>query len=364
MKEPVPSVLVTRPAGPDDPLALRLLAAGVRVHAVPTVVTVDVPPGDELDRAAAALDAYDWVVVTSVAGVTALAGAVARVGRPGAGAPRTPRFAAVGPATARALRAAGFEVALEASDGSGSGLARDLLRAAPLGTGLFGRRLLLPRASAASPELPALLRGAGAEVRDVVAYRTVEGPEASRPALVAALDDPGLAAIVVASGSAVRGLLRLAGTVRESGAQVGGPPAAMRELSAIPFVSIGPSTSAEVRRSGLRLAAEAVAPTVDALAEATLEVVLQGALSGGVPHPGAPGVDGLPGGAAPGPSHGVGRNHAVGPSHVAGRNVAAGRDGAPERDHAADQRSARERGPARDSSDSGPVLVPITEVQA
>ena len=330
------SVVVTRPAGTDDPLAARLRAAGVTVHAVPTVVTVDVPPGGELDRAAAALDGYDWVVVTSAAGVTALVAALARAGRPGQRAPGIPEFAAVGPATARALREAGFEVALEASDGSGAGLARDLAREASRGSGLGGRRLLLPRASAASPDLPGLLRAAGAEVHEVVAYRTVEGPESSRPALVAALEDPGLAAVVVASGSAVRGLLRLAGGPGDDAAGLGDEgPAAGPILSAIPFVSIGPSTSAEVRRCGLRLAAEASAPTVEALAEATLRVV-RGAPPGG----GAPG--GAPGGSAP---RGGGR-------HSPRARGTAAVDAAADHDGAADARNA------------GRTLVAITEVQA
>ena len=300
------AVLVTRPGGTRDPLARRLAGAGVRVYAVPTVATRDMAPGGDLDTAAAEMAGYDWVVVTSATAVGALAAALGRVERravperahgrsmpaaPPATAHAGPRFAAVGPATASALREAGMEVTVQAADATGTGLGR-ALRAG--GGELAGRRVLLPRASAAAPELPALLRAAGADVREVVAYETVEGPAASRPALAAALADPLLSAIAVASGSAVRGLVALAAMPDPDAAGPTGPAPDLRAagptrgaadrgsaspsgletaLRALPFVSIGPSTSAVVRRLDLRLAAEAVAPTVDALADAILETL-------------------------------------------------------------------------------------------
>ena len=302
------AVLVTRPGGSRDPLVARLAGSGVRVHAVPTVAIGDVSPGGDLDAAAGDLSGYDWVVMTSATAVAALVAALGRVerrpvpgespGRPGvaaagtasapagtASASRGPRFAAVGPATARALREAGLAVTVEAADATGAGLGHALRTAGDLA----GRRLLLPRASAAGPELPALLRAAGADVREVVAYETVEGPAASVPALAAALADPLLGAVVVASGSAVRGLLAIAAIADAGAAEPGVEPGAADPaavdpaavdprplegvLRALPFVSIGPSTSAEVRRLGLDLAAEAAAPTVDALADAVLFVL-------------------------------------------------------------------------------------------
>jgi uroporphyrinogen-III synthase len=289
-----PAVLVTRPGGSRDPLVARLAGSGVRVHAVPTVAIGDVTPGGDLDVVAGDLSGYDWVVVTSTTAVAALVAALGRAGRrpapvqaPGragvavggavsapagtVSATGGPRFAAVGPATARALREAGIPVTVAAADATGAGLG-DALRSAG---DLVGRRLLLPRASAAGPELPALLRAAGAEVREVVAYETVEGPAASLPALAAAVADPLLGAVVVASGSAVRGLLAIAAIADAAAADPAAAEPSPLEtvLRALPFVSIGPTTSEEVRRLGLDLAAEAAAPTVDALADAVLGVL-------------------------------------------------------------------------------------------
>jgi uroporphyrinogen III methyltransferase / synthase len=254
------AVLVTRPAGGDDALVARLAVAGIRVHAVPTVTMRPVPPGGDLDRAASDLPAADWVVLTSAAAFRALSDAVARVGaswpQPGC----RPRFAAVGRATAGVLGRAGMTVAAISSDGTGLGL----LPALEAMESLAGRRVVLPRASAADDRLPSALRERGADVRDVVAYETVEAPAESLPALLAALEDPDLRAVVVASGSAVRGLLGLLDL------PVSPPDRVPARLRALPFVSIGPSTSDEVRRLGLELGAEASTPSVDALADAVL----------------------------------------------------------------------------------------------
>ena len=87
----------------------------------------------------------------------------------------------------------------------------------------------------------------------------MEGPEASRAPLDLALADPELAAVVFASGSAVRGLQRLA----------------TREVSTLPAVSIGPATSEVARREGFRVAAEATRPSVEGLV-AAVRVALAG----------------------------------------------------------------------------------------
>ncbi len=311
---PIASVLVTRPAGTGDPLAVRLAAAGIAVHAVPAVVTRLVPPGGDLDRAAEALAVFDWVLVTSATGAEALGAALARAaldrrrgdaaddttsgaGAAGAGtAGGGPRFGVVGPATARALAALGFRASATSVDGTGAGLVDAMAAVGPLA----GARVLLPRARAATSDLPEALRAAGALVSEVVAYETVEAPAESRGPLRDALADPRLRAAVVASGSAVRGLVALAGAVDRAGTVEPGP----RSLASVPFVSIGPLTSAEVRRLGLPLACQAPVPTVEGLVDAVLELLDVGALPAAertIPDRPAP-DSAAPGPTAPGPT--------------------------------------------------------------
>lgn len=229
------ALLCTRPQGERDPLVARLRSLGCRVHAVPMVAI------EALAFAPPDLARFDWVVVTSAAGVTALLRRVA--------AGPLPRWAAVGPRTAAELAAHGLRAEVVPEERRGRSVATALESAAD---GLRGLRVLLARADAAAPDLPAALRAGGAEVEELAVYHTVLGPDASRPALAAALVDPDLAAGVFASGSAVLGLLRLAG------------PRARR----LPAVSIGPATSTVARREGFQVVAEARRQGVEELADA------------------------------------------------------------------------------------------------
>lgn len=248
-----PVVLSTRPSGRSDQLVSALQAAGYRTRAVPTV---NLEPGDPaaLDRHLRSLRPGDWVVVTSATGARQVIDALRRR--------RLPlRWAAVGPATARVLSDGGIRPRVVPDDVRGDALPQALLAEGPLA----GRRVLLPRADAADERLPAALRAAGAEVHEVVAYRTIEAPAASLRPLAAALSDPDLAAIVIASGSALRGLLELASRL----------PSASRHrerLEAVPLVSIGPTTSAAITAAGLPVAAEAAHPSVAGLLSAVASV--------------------------------------------------------------------------------------------
>jgi len=250
------SVLLTRPARDDDPFAAALEARGLRVLAVPTVATAPAAPGGPLDAAVARLGAYAWVVLTSAIGVDALAEAARRAGLALPLPVCPPRWAAVGPATARAIERLGVQVDVVAGPGAAA-----LPGALAANGALRGARILLPRADAADDELPARLRDGGALVEAVVAYHTIEAPAGSTGPLARALDDPTLGAVVVASGSAVRGLVALATACGRRA-----------RLDRVPVVSIGPSTSSVARSLGVPVAAEAMRPTPAAVADAVAGV--------------------------------------------------------------------------------------------
>jgi uroporphyrinogen-III synthase len=227
----VTTVLVTRPGGESDPVVTSLRAAGYRVHAVPTVKT------EPLDFGKPELAGYDWVVVTSAAGVDSLAGL-----------PAGPRWAAVGAATARALRVRGVEPDLMPDEANGLAIGNAL-------PDVEGKRVLLVRASAAAADLPTRLRERGAEVKEIAAYMTVEGPAVAAEPLKAALADVDLAAIVFASGSAIRGLIALGGT------------------TAWPAITIGPRTTTVARQCGFSVIAEAETPSTEALVAAIFRAI-------------------------------------------------------------------------------------------
>ena len=192
-------VLVTR-----EELVARVEALG---HDAVLCELIRVEPlGDERVDARA----YDWLVVTSRNGAHELA-------RRGV---RANRIAAIGPATAEALRAHGLQVDLVAATHTQEGLRDEL------------------------PEGTVLLAAAEGARRDVLEadflplYRTVE----LRPEV----PDSDIALLM--SGSAARALAATGATV--------------------PVVAIGPQTAAEARAAGLKVVAVAATHDLDGLVEA------------------------------------------------------------------------------------------------
>lgn len=223
-------VAVTRPDA--GPLVAELVGAGAEVVHVP-LIEIGPPPdgGRGLRSALARLAEFDWLVVTSVSGVRAVAGAL------GAGGVR---LAAVGPATAAALAAA-------------AGRAVDLVPVIPRAEGLVAEfpttpavRVLVAQADRAAATVVDGLRAAGHDVEAVTAYATVSRrPDGSERAALRTAD-----AVVFASGSAAQGW-------RDAG--LGPGPA---------VVAIGPTTAAAAEAAGLRPDEVATAPDAGAVVAA------------------------------------------------------------------------------------------------
>jgi uroporphyrinogen-III synthase len=242
-----PRIIITRPAQQATELVALLAERGLEGISVPTVEIEPAEAIEALDGALSSLDGADWLVVTSANGATAV------VERLAAGAwqlPAATRIAAVGPATAEALRAGGLPVhhvperylTVAIADGLGP---------------VAGRRIVLARADSATPDLREVLSTRGARVEEVVAYRTVEGPESSRPALRAALRDR-LDGITFSSGSTVRGMAALLAPLSAEMTE------RARSLTAF---CIGPVTAEVARRHGWSIAAVATDHTARDLAD-------------------------------------------------------------------------------------------------
>ena len=204
-------------------------------------------PMRELKSAVAGLDRYDWIVFTSANGVRAFAdcGAV-----PGSRI----RIAAVGEATAAAVRALGWPVHLRPRRANGAALARAMIR-----RGMRARRVLFPRGERAAPELASSLEHAGARVDAVVAYRlrTVRRTRSRRAA-------PLLDAVTFTSPSTVDGLEARLGTAQ------------LRTLLArTPAVVIGATTARALARRGVSAARQARPTTLAGLVAAVERAVGQ-----------------------------------------------------------------------------------------
>ena len=227
-------VVVTRAEHQSEGLAAAFERAGARAELLPLLEVV--PPADPrpLERAAADLASYDWLVFTSANAVEAFL--------PLTGPLRSDlRIAAVGPATAAALRAFGSEPHLTARRAEAEGLAADL---APQ---IAGKRVLLPQAADARPALLQELKEAGAEAVAVVAYDKRFPPEAPARATALFAASP-IGWVTFTSPRIVRHFVELCGADWD------------RRKGELRAVSIGPVTSAELRRFGVEPAAEAKRP--------------------------------------------------------------------------------------------------------
>jgi uroporphyrinogen-III synthase len=235
-------VLVTRPAGRSAELAATLRARGAEVVELPAIA-FEAVHSKAVDAAARDAASYALVVFTSPTGVAAFR---ARVDAPLQAA------AAVGPGTARALRAAGIEPAVVAVESRAEGLV-DALAAFHVG----GRRVLLVRPAAARDVLGRALRARGAAVDAVTFYRTVPAAEAGAAAGLLAAG--GVDAVVFASPSALRAVLGALPS-EEAGVRLG--------LERARRVAIGAVTAAAMARRGLPADAQAGATDPAALADA------------------------------------------------------------------------------------------------
>jgi len=165
-------VLVPRPADRSVQLADALAAVGAQAVSV-ELITIAPPldPGEfDLQLIDLAAGRFAWIGFTSAGAVDAVLRRSASLGLVPA-IPADTRVAAVGPATASALRAAGLPVDLVPVAG---GSAEALAGIWP--TTADGAAVLLPRSDIAPPGLPQALAAKGYRVTAVTAYRTVTGP--------------------------------------------------------------------------------------------------------------------------------------------------------------------------------------------
>ena len=243
-------VLVTRPRGQAGRLVGLLEAYGAQTVSLPTI---EIGPPDDwrpLDQAIRSLDAFRWVVFTSVNGVAAfcdrlrLAGLDARslAGR---------QVAAIGPETAEALRRDGIEPDLVPAEYRAEGLVQALMpRLAP------GDAVLLVRATEARERLPQDLEAQGIRVTIAPAYRT-RFPGDGAAEMVALLESRRIDVVTFTSSSTVRGFLGLVG-----------PTEARRLLTGVVVAAIGPVTAETATEHGLHVNVMPHEYTVPALADA------------------------------------------------------------------------------------------------
>ncbi len=241
-------IVVTRTRRQAGALTSRLRALGADVIEMPTIRIE--PPADKRAMAQMIQDAhsYDWIVFTSPNGVDAFFGAFFKVykdARDIGGA----RIAAIGPATAAKVREFHLSVELQPEEF----VAEAVVKAFQKEGSLENQRILIARAQDARDVLPVELTKLGAIVDVVAVYRTVPETE-DRSGAIARFREEGADMVTFTSSSTAENFMALKLPLPKT----------------LQTASIGPITSATMRKLGLKVDAEARRYDVPGLVEAIL----------------------------------------------------------------------------------------------
>ncbi|MGG5171149.1 uroporphyrinogen-III synthase [Pseudarthrobacter sp. J1738] len=274
-------VLITRSPDRAGALCSALKHAGAEPWLLPLI---DFERASDQHSIELCLDAmvaggFDWLVVSSITTVRALKEAAAERGTTLAAlVPERTKVATIGPSSRAILEAEGLTVHLAPT---GVQSAEGLLDVWPAGE----CSVLLPQADIAAEALCDGLRAAGAEVRTVTAYHTVDYPARPEHRLTQELE-PGLGteSATVAGGDTTAWAGELDGPAAVARLNAGGldavvaasPSAARRihttlgDLGPAAFIAIGESTAAQARTLGIDVAATAATPTPQGIVQACM----------------------------------------------------------------------------------------------
>jgi len=246
-------ILVTRAREQAAALVERIEALGGEAYVFPVIAFGPPASWDPVDEAIAALDRYQWLVITSPNGARFFMGRLREKGYD-ATALAGLKVAAVGATTARALAEWGVRVDVIPREFRGAAL--------PEAMGPYlkpGDRVLMARGDLADPAHAEGIRALGAVVDDLVVYRTVPaGGDVER--LKADLAAGAVDYVTFTSGSTVRNLLSLLG---------GKEP-----LAGVRVAVIGQETRKAAEEAGLTVHAVAREASMAGLVDAIVADVL------------------------------------------------------------------------------------------
>ncbi|MBZ5534891.1 MAG: uroporphyrinogen-III synthase [Acidobacteriia bacterium] len=243
-------IIITRAREQAAEFAVQLEALGALVITLPLIQIADPPSWALVDRAMDQLAKFDLLIFTSVNAVDKwTARGLSQNKSP---VLKTHQVYAVGAATAHRLQELGLQVDAVPKNFSAEGILETL------GPDLIRKRVLLPRGDLAREELPRELRARGAEVLEVVVYRT-QPAETKSSTWIERIRGGEIDVITFASPSAVQQFVLWVG--REQLAII---------KNHFRAASIGPTTSAALREQGVDVAIEATPSTLSDLTAAII----------------------------------------------------------------------------------------------
>ncbi len=241
-------ILITRPRAQSEPIVRRLSSLGAIPVVFPTIEISESEDVAQLDQAINTLSSYAWVIFTSTNGVVHFWHRLKAL-RKDHQAFDGVRVAAIGPATASALRQRWVQPDFIPAE--------FVAEAIPPGLGdVRGQRILLPRADIARPALLHELEKAGALPEEIAVYHTL--PAHPSPEELAELER-GIDVATFTSSSTVQNFMHILGE-RAAGL-----------LKGVVIACIGPIAAETAHSLGLAVDVVATKYTADGLVDALVE---------------------------------------------------------------------------------------------
>ncbi|MCB0032791.1 MAG: uroporphyrinogen-III synthase [Anaerolineales bacterium] len=237
-------VLITRAAAQAQSFVDLVQKLGGIPVRFPTIRTAAVPQNRALKTAIAQLDCYEWLIFTSGNAVKFFVKAAG-----GWPADVTAQVACVGSKTAAILAQHGIQPDAMPDEFTAAQIAAEL-------GNVTGKRILLPQAEIARPELAQTLTAAGADVEAIATYRTV--PDMPSDEAYKELEK-GIDVATFTSPSTVDNFLYLSG---RRGRDL---------LSQSMIACIGPTTAAAVNEAGFSVAVVPEVYTVEGMVAAIVK---------------------------------------------------------------------------------------------
>ena len=242
------TVLLTRPAGQQEPLRTLFQDAGAVVLSQPTIEIRPPQSWTQVDEVLNRLDDFEWIVFASVNGVQHFLDRYQTIIVANS-SQKFPGICAIGPGTATALESRSQSVKLLPQPHTAEGVVAALTPEAAA-----GKRILLIRASRGRDimfrELSAIHPGG---VEEIVVYesRDIEKPE---PKIVALMESGRIDWTTCTSSAIADSLVRMLGD----------------KLHKTKLASISPITSDTIRRLGFEVAVESQSATMQGIFDAVV----------------------------------------------------------------------------------------------
>ncbi len=244
-------IVVTR-ASDQAPEFIRLLEeAGAEVISLPTIEIVPPVSWKPVDQAIDMLPAFDWILFTSINGVSMFFNRMKALGRD-IRELKGIRIGAIGPKTSGRLQALGLKVDIFPEEYRAEALADALGK-------VQGQRILLARAQDARDILPKTLQDSGARLTIATVYRTLK-PRGLAADLRKRLTDGEIDVVTFTSSSTVDGFMQHLGSKERK-----------RLFQSTKAAVIGPITGDTLRDYGIQPAIHASKYTIEALAQAIIK---------------------------------------------------------------------------------------------